>query len=289
MLTLLLAFSEVRSTASAGIVYQTDFDSLDLGQTTSYPGSPGQGGWMQNGADGDAFGEIQDSIANGGRALHEHTASTLQTGLQTIDSRFVGPVSLANVGVVSLSIDFYGSSSDLSAVNSFSGAFYAVGGPHPGFQIIGFELVAGNGAPKSDTGLNIKLDAFDGLDNNGPIPLNVGQNLAWNEWHTASLSIDQRTDTWLSITVDGQTQSLLGYAPMRSFDGPDALRGQLIERLDAQISPDNLGGTSTNDDVYFDNIRLSTTVVPEPASTWILLGVGALALAGVRRRSLGNK
>jgi hypothetical protein len=272
-----LVFLLVELPAFGGVVYQTDFDSLDLGQTSSYPGAAGQGGWFQVLAVGDAYGEIQASIANGGRALHEHTAATVPPSLQTIDGRLVGPVSLANADVISLSLDFYGSSSNLDAVDNFLGSFYANGGPFPGFQIIGLDLGAGNGLAKSDTGLNVGLSYFNGTNNNGPIPLTVGQNLAWDTWHTATLSLNQRLDTWLSITVDGQTQSLQGYMPMRSFDGAQWLRGQLIEVVNAQIVPDDVGGDRTDDDVYFDNVTLSIQPVPEPGSVAVVI-VGFVTL-----------
>jgi len=213
--------------ARGDIVYQTNFDSLALGLTEPFPGAAGQDGWFQQLAVGDAFGEIQGGVANGGRALHQHTAATVPPALQTIDARDVGPVSLANIGTVSLSLDFYASSSNLSDVNNYIASFTVNGGPHPGFQIIGFGLGAGNGLPKSETGLNVGLAAFNGSNNNDPIPLTVGHNLSWDAWHSISISLDHHADTWLSITVDGQTQSLLGYQPVRTFAGAcsEGIRG----------------------------------------------------------------
>jgi hypothetical protein len=53
------------------VVYTTDFDSLTIGLTQNYPGDPGQDGWFFVGAGTNGYGEIQNSIANAGNALHE--------------------------------------------------------------------------------------------------------------------------------------------------------------------------------------------------------------------------
>ena len=273
----------IAAPTNGDVVYQTDFDSLTPGQTEPYPGAAGQDGWYRMLAEGDALGEIQDAIADGGQSLHLHTAETVPPGLQTISSRETGIVPLSNVGIISLSVDFYASSSNLGAINNFLSAFSVAGGPHPGFEIIGFGLGAGNGTSKAETGLNVSLGMFDGSTNNDPITLTVGQGLAWDAWHSISISLDQFADTWLSITVDGQTQSLLGYQPVRSFDGTQWLRGQQIETLNAAITPDDLGGIRSDDDVYFDNVILTTQPVPEPSSA-ILLGLGAAGLIASMRR-----
>jgi hypothetical protein len=280
---LITAFLCSGGLARGDIVYQTNFDSLTPGQTQPFPGAAGQDGWYSVLAVGDAFGEIQNSIANGGQALHEHTAATVPASLQTIDQRNLGPLSLSGIGVITLSADFYGHSSNLDTVNNFIASLGAGGGPHPGFDIISFGLGGGNGTPKSQTGLNVGLSHFNGSTNNDPIPLTVGQDLSWDSWHSISISLDQSADTWLSITVDGQSQSLLGFAPARSFDGTNWLRGQLLERLSSAIIPDDVGGDRTDDDVYFDNIKLTAQSVPEPNSV-LLVGLGAVVATCIVRR-----
>ena len=89
------------------------------------------------------------------------------------------------------------------------------------------------------------------------LPLTVGHGLAWDTWHRVKVSIDQQHDTYLSLVVDDQRQNLVGFQPPRSFDGEKWLRGQLIEVLEAGITPDDVGGVTTNDDIYFDNLKLT--------------------------------
>ena len=170
-----------------------------------------------------AFGEIQIAIANEGRALHEFAPSTNPSGLQTIDRRDLGALDATNAANnITLSTNFYAHTSDLSGSNIYSANFRVTGGPHPGFDIVGFGLFGGHFVPKNVTGVSVALGLFNGVDNNEPLPLTVGQHLTWDAWHTLTFSIDQLADRYVSITVDGATQDLSAYRPPRS----GSVRGQ---------------------------------------------------------------
>jgi PEP-CTERM motif len=259
-------------------VYQSNFDSLALGQTQS-PGAAGQDGWTSVLAQlPGAYGEIENSIANTGQALHEATSAlTSPSNRQTIDTRPTTPPDLASHPIVTLSVDFFAHSSDLAAVNNYTAFMSAMQGSG---QVIGLHLGAGNGiAQKSATGVSVGLDAFNGSNNNFPVSLTVGQQLAWDTWHHASVTINQAADSYVAITVDGQTENLAGIELPRAF--PGATRPSSIDDLLAQIIPSNLGGTQTSDDVYWDNLSLtaSTAAIPEPSSL-VLLGLTSAAAAG---------
>ncbi len=252
--------------ASAGMVYDTSFDGLLAGPTQPFPGDPGQDGWFRELADGDAYGEIQEAVAYAGRALHEFAPATNPEGAQTIDGRLVTPPDLGAEPFVTLSCRFLCRSSSLEAVNPYDARLEVTGGPHPGFLIVGFGLRAGNGEPKEATGVNLDLVRFNGVDNNEPIPLEAGQHLAWDAWHSVTLAIDQSADTWLYVIVDGVRQDLTGHALPRSFDGEQWARGQLIERINAQIIPGPWPPEHvTDDDVFWDDLSLRTGTGP---SAW---------------------
>ncbi|MFO0887702.1 MAG: PEP-CTERM sorting domain-containing protein [Isosphaeraceae bacterium] len=277
-----LLLIQVAAPARADFQYQQNFDNLTTGRTQPSPGAAGQGGWYSVLAQNGGFGEIQNSIANSGRALHQFTAATTPANLQTIDTVNLGTVDVNLLPQVALSFDFYGQTDNLSAVNSFIASMAANGGPFPGFEIVGVGIGAGNGAPKQTTGLNVALGTFNGTNNNVLIPLSVGQRLAFGTWHSVSVAIDQGRDRYVSITVDGQTQDLSSYALVRSFDQGQPLRGHLIEKLTASLIPSDVGGNRTNDSIYWDNIRL--TAVPEPASLLMLaLGLAGTATFAARR------
>lgn len=243
---------------AADVLYQTDFDNLMVGLTLPYPGHPHHGGWYSAYAPGDAYGEIQELIANDGRALHEHTDITNNTGEQTIDRRDLIPPDLQATPIITLSVDFYCHTSDWWAVNTYMANLSVWGGPHPGFEITGFRVSGGNGVPKIDTGVGVVIYGFNGSDNNDHIPLTVGQNLAWDSWHSVTLVIDHANDTYVSITVDGETEDLTGYLPPRSFDGSQWVRGQLMEYIIAQIVPTDWSNPpdETDDEVYWDNLTI---------------------------------
>jgi hypothetical protein len=106
--------------ALADTIYQENFDGLALGQTQPYPGVVGQGGWYSVLAQSGGYGEIQSTIANSGNALHEFTAATTPPSLQTIDACNLNGDDANVLPIVTLSVDFYAHTSNLSAVNNFS-------------------------------------------------------------------------------------------------------------------------------------------------------------------------
>ncbi len=279
VLCLIMAAHAVGATFS----YQENFNSLSVGHTQPFPGAPGQGGWFNASAQGSAFGEIQSTVANTGRALHEFTATTNPNGQQTIDKRNFSTVDVNGLPLVTLSLDFYAHTSNLNAVNSFIADMTALGGPGGPFNVIEIGLGGGNGTPKSTTGVSVTLAAFDGVINNGPIPLSVGQHLAFDTWHSVSVTLDQVLDRYVSITVDSNTQNLSAFIPRRDFPGGIPTRGHLIDHLSAQVIPTDVGGVQTDDDIYWDNISL--TAVPEP-STWALTltGIASAAIVCKRRK-----
>jgi hypothetical protein len=239
------------------VVYETDFDGLAPGNTLPHPGDPGQDGWFQDLAVGDAYGEIQDSIAVTGQALHEHAPATNPCCWQTIDKRDLIPPSLYALPIVKLSGSFYCSTSDLDAANPYMALLSVVGGPHPGYAIVELQLTSGNGMPKGPMGINVGLDYFTGSGIAG-IPLTVGQGLAWDTWHSFQLALSQNGDTYLYVEVDGSRQNLTGYKPHRSFYEGQWRRGQLAEALLAQVIAQPWDSpNATDDDVYWDDIRLT--------------------------------
>ncbi len=262
VLLLVSSLGWINSPIQHQMVYQTNFDDLSVGLTQPFPGATGQDSWYRLLAVGDAFGEIQGAIAHRGQALHEHTAITVPPHLQTLDQRNLIPADLDTYSIITLSVDFYAHTSDLNTLNPYTAVFEAWGGPHPGYKIIQFGLGAGSGVPKNVTGLNTLLSAFNGVNNNVPIPLTVGQNVAWDTWHHIVISLDHKNDTYRYITVDGQTQDLTGFLPPRSYDGVEWKRGQLIEHLVTGVVPIETDGDRTDDDVYWDNIRLEVQSNP---------------------------
>lgn len=238
------------------VFYATDFDSLRPGFTEYQPGDPNHDGWFLVGAGPLGYGEIQDTIANSGRALHEHAAVEAGSGAQTIDNRAIMPPDLSQYPLITLEADFYASTSNPDARNSFAAALEVSGGPHPGYYILGFGLSSGNGAIKREAGVNVELTGFNGVDNNGPVPLTTGKGLAWDSWHHLKLVINQREDRYVSLTVDGQTEMPEGFGLPRSVYEGQWNRGQLIEAIQAVIVPVDNFDEESDDDVYWDNIML---------------------------------
>jgi len=236
--------------------YSTDFDGSALGQTQPYPGSPNQGGWFQAASVGAGTGEIQSDIAMSGRALHEHAPANSQAGVQTIDARELS-YTLVGQPFIILSADFYAHGSSATAINPYEDSLRVVGGPYPGYQLIGFGVVGGNGAVRGEEGCHVSLTLFNGIDNNGPVPLTVGQGLGWDTWHHVEVAVDHGNGKYLYVEVDGQRQYLVSHLlPRSELDGV-WLRGERIDRIKAEIvsSPWELPN-QTDDDIYWDNITL---------------------------------
>ena len=210
--------------------------------------------------------QIQDTYANTGRALHQYVDETNPSGQQKIDKRQITPPDLAENPIVTLSVDFYCHTSDLSKNNPYLALLSVVGGPHPGFTILGFGLNSGNGPVKNEAGVNVSVSYFNGVDNHEPIPLTVGQGLSWDGWHRIILVINQAEDTYVSATVDEQTQDLTGYTLPQSYYEGEWLRGQLMEAITAQIIPHDFVDASTSDDVYWDNLTLTVGEKSHPTT-----------------------
>jgi hypothetical protein len=240
------------------VVYKSNFNSLTAGLIQPFPGAPRQDGWFSELALPPAYGEIQKEIALGRHALHEFTSPSVPDFTQTIDKRFITPPDLSRYPLITLQVDFYAHTSDLSASNIYGAHMGITGGPHPGFQMLEFSVNSGNGVPKGEAGVNIGLSLFNGVDNNEPISLNVGQNLAWDTWHHVTVIADQASDRYISLTVDGRSEDLSAYLLPRSEVAPGVWeRGQLMEDIQAVIAPNiDFAGVS-NDDIYWDNLNIT--------------------------------
>ena len=142
-------------------------------------------------------------------------------------------------------------------MNSYAGSLLVVGGPHPGYLILGFGLNSGNGAVKKEAGVSVSVTAFNGVDNHFAIPLTVGQGLAWDEWHEVELVVHQGEDRYVSLRVDGAEQDLSGYQPPRSYYEGAWLRGQWIDAVHAEIVPVDNFGAETDDEVWWDDVSVT--------------------------------
>jgi hypothetical protein len=242
--------------AAADVVYETNFDDLTLGQTENPP-LPGHDGWYMERAQGEAFGEIQDFEAKPlpGQALRQFAPASNGPGNQTIDRRAVDPAIEIN-DVITISFDYFCNSSDYAAANIYEAVFSVWDTTHPGYLIAKLKFEGGNGVPKSDTGVSLTLYAWNGIDNNEYIFLDVGQNLAWDEWHSIELVIDYPNDQYVSVTVDGETEDLSMYQPERSW--PEFQLGTHISRLEAQVIPWPWDDPDISDDnVIWDNLSIT--------------------------------
>jgi hypothetical protein len=240
------------------VVYRSKFNSLTAGLTQPFPGAPGQDGWFSEAALPPAYGEIQTETALGRQALHEFTSPAVENFAQTIDRHLLTPPDLSRYPIIKLKVSFFAHSTDLNASNVYGAAMAITGGPFPGFEIVQFSVNSGNGTPKAEAGVNVGVAWFNDVNNNDePIPLTVGQNLAWDTWHSLTLVLDQAGDHYVSLKVDGKTEDLSAYRLPRSEVAPGVWeRGQLMEELVAVIAPNTEFGGSSDDDIYWDNLRL---------------------------------
>jgi hypothetical protein len=239
------------------IIYETDFESLDTGLTQPYPGAPGQGGWYNAQAAADSYGEIAGEPAGQNRALHESAGINSPAHAQTFDVKALTPPDLSIYPLVRFSVRFMARTNDIASRNTYDSSLRVSGGPHPGYVIMEIALSAGNGPTREETGVNVDIIGFNGLDNNMALPLTVGRGLAWDQWHSAEVIIDQYSDRFVSVTVDEQTQDLGEYSLPRSYFEGEWLRGELMEILQAEIVPAHNIDAPTHDEIFWDDILIT--------------------------------
>jgi len=260
------------------VVFATDFDDLSLGLTENPP-VPGQDGWTAIFHPGNSFGEIQDVVANGGNAIHQFTDITNTNGQQSIDSRFYDPVNVSSAVEIIFDIDFNAQSSDLTTQNSYA----ASAGIFGDGQLFSFSIGSGNGPVREDVGVSVGLSTFNGTDNNIPLGISVGQNLAWEEWHSVQLTANLQTLEWVSISVNGASQSLSGIDLPRNFNAGGPFTPTFFDEVSLQVVNIENFGDETSDSIFFDNLSLAVTSVPEPSS-FAVIGLLGIAASLSRRR-----
>lgn len=275
--------------SQAGIIYQTNYDSLAPGQVTPTPGSAGQDGYFDNSADyPNTYSTIQASIASSGKALLQVSPVSASNAVQTIAGRNVPSVLLAANPVVTLSVDFYSDSSNLSFANPYSATLDVQQVTGSFGTVAQVNIGAGNGLSKSQTGVNVNLSEYSAAaTNNVQVPTTVGRGLTWDAWHHITLVENYATGTYVSLTVDGSFEDLSGIPLPQSFDALTSIPflPMEIDRIDQQIVAGRFPSQATTDEVAWDN--LSVTGVPEPA-TLGLLATSGLLLLGRRTRRRGQ-
>lgn len=266
------------------VVYDTNFDGLTIG-TTANPSLLGHDQWFADLAVPPGYGEIQGTVAVAGLALHEFTGVQSPTGLQTVDRRPLVSPDLTLRPIIELRARFLCRTSDVTAINTYYASLGAHGGPHPGFEMLKFELLSGNGASKA-SGVDVVINRWDNaVCNGGPIALTVGQDLAWNAWHEIVVVADQSTGRYIGVTVDGAYQDLGANLLPLSFIGSCGQRGQRIDELVAQVVPtdwiDNSGSVpvlyETDDDVFWDDVSLRVRTAGQsnrPNASLLVNGLG---------------
>ncbi len=255
----------VPSTAET-IVYSTDFEDCTAGDLTGHPGAADQDWWYRS-LSGDASAQILGSGGDPGRCLELYAPITNASGVQTYGYReFDEWVDLTQVAIVRLSFDVFCRSSDTTTQNLYRADVEAVGGPHPGFLIGGVRLVSGQQAPRDVTGLDVQVFHSPVGSGGLPIPLTVGQDLAWDTWHHVQLVIDHAGDEYVSITVNGETQDIAGYRPPRSWYEGEFLRGQRLEKVQGVIYASEWGDPvqQTDDWVRYDDLAVQVEYSPAP-------------------------
>ena len=271
--------------SQAGIIYQTNYDSLALGQISPTPGTAGQDGYFDDSADyPTTYSAVQAAIALSGNALLQVSPVSTSNAVQTIAGRNVPAVLLAANPVVTLSVDFYSDTSNLSFANPYGATLDVQQMTGKLGTVAQITIGAGNGPAKSQTGVNVNLSEYSAaVTNNVQVPTTVGRGLAWDAWHHITLVEDYGRGTYVALTVDGSTEDLSGIPLPQSFDeltSTPFLPTQ-IDRIDQQIIAGRFPSQATTDMVAWDN--LSVTAVPEPA-TLGLLATGGLFLLGRRTR-----
>ena len=227
-------------------------------------------------------------MANPGKALHEFSPAANSSGQQSQDARNLTQIAASGINTLTLSFDFQARSSDLSTINPYTG-FLNVTGVEGG-TVLGVSIGGGNGVSKTTTGINVGLPAFNGTNNNIPVALTAGQHLAWNSWHSVSITGNLQTNQYVSLTVDGIAQSLAGIAFPDYFVGGVGFRPLTIRDIETNVTANNttFAGNATNDDVYWDNIKVSyfasAAGAPEPASLAFALAGGVPLLLGLAQK-----
>ena len=262
----------VQPAPTSQIVYQTNYDSMTDGLVTAFPGTPGQDGYYDAGIPG-TFSLIESTNAVCGQALQQVSPSTIGTGGQTAVVRQVTPVSLATHPVVTLSVDFFSHSSDLTLTNPYSADIRA---QQNGLgDVIRINVGGGNDNAKSVTGVNFTIAEYNGSNNNFEVPTTVGRNLAWDSWHQVTLVEDYSTSNYVSLTVDGQTENLAGIPLPRSFPTNTPTLPVEIDFVNQEIVAVEFPGQATTDTIYWDNLSLTaapTNQTPTlPIITWLNL------------------
>ena len=253
-----MAMATSASSAQAqDVIYQTDFDTLTIGPIQHHPGAPDQDYWYYIASDPctGSIGEIQESIANPGRALCEHINHNHGINTQTEDARvFSQVIDVSGAVLITLNCDFYAHTSDTNTSDLFSAHLITGGPPHPGYEIVGFGIASGNGPLKSVRKLDLNFAAFNGTNNNYVFEPAVGRTLEWDTWHSVTVVIDQLSDKYVSLTVNDVTEDISSHPLPRSNDGGVWKRGQLLDAIRGGL----LCNGVSDDDVYWDNISLTS-------------------------------
>lgn len=236
------------------VIYETNFDSLAVGLLPAPPGAANQDFWYYVVRGTDGVSEIQSVIANSGHALHEYASQAADIYVQTFDARSINPaVDVFGMTLVMLTVDFYAHSSDLTTTDFYNAFIKVTGGPHPGYEIIAMGISSGNGALKNERKLDLDFAAFNGVDNNYIFSTAAGRTLEWDTWHTVTIVIDQNSEHYVSITVNGVTEDVSTHPLPRSNDSGVWKRGRLIDAISAGL----IANGQSDDNIYWDNVLLS--------------------------------
>ena len=248
------------SHSTLGVLGADDFESQTLGSTfssqLSSPTSSGQTGWDVN-AGGAGVGNVVTSAGPTGAAQGSQFVTMFNAGTSATGNNYNQRLDIKNVvpsdaGDITATFSFFVDSSPTAAQ---TGSF-------------GFELSS------TDTAGWAMLAAS--WDRNGGI--NVGcRSCTWvsgtiptDEWLTAEFTYHV-VDGTLNDTIDAKISSMQGAGVLFSTTGIAVAGDDLRNINSANFYADNYGS------VYLD-------AIPEP-STAAMLGIGALLVAGLRRRT----